>query len=225
MRPLFSLLGLGSLLLLQPMTTYAQEADCVPAEPPPDVRELIDHQATPTVRLGAGNRQSLGQLAVTGTLIPGRAADRDQETPIYGRSEAGSNMMALACQLQALYDIGGASVPSAALTEEIESRSAALAQAVGFLLDFANQATEPPVAEPVSIPEERYGELVLRIVNLYLSLVDPLTESINLESINSDVQDLETLELVRSGLTTMEALVVALPDSEFTVSQSRAPAR
>ena len=61
---------------------------------------------------------------------------------------------------------------------------------------------------------------MLRIVNLYLSLVDPLTVSIN-----SDVQDLEKLELARSGLTTMEALVVALPDSEFTISQFRAPDR
>ena len=194
----------------------------MPAEPPPE-RELIDDQLTPTATLGgggAGRRRSLDQLAATGTLIPGRAAERDRGREIYGRNQAGANMTALACQLQALYDIGGTSVLSAALTEEIESRSVALAEAVGFLLDFVNQATDPPVAEPVSIPEERYGELVLSIVNLYLSLVDPLTESIN-----SEVQDPERLEQFRSGLATIEALVVALPESEFSVSQSRVPAR
>ena len=195
----------------------------MPAEAPPDRDELIDRQSTPTAAIGggvAGRRRSFDQLAATGTLIPGRASARDQEPVIVGRNEAGSNMTALACQLQALYDIGGTSVLSATLTEEIESRSAALAEAVGFLLDFVNQATDPPVAEPVSIPEERYEDLVLRMVMLYLSLVDPLTESIN-----GEVQDPEKLEQVRSGLSTMEALVAALPESEFSISLSRAPGR
>ena len=81
-------------------------------------------------------------------------------------------------------------------------------------------SSDPPVAEPVSIPEERYEDLVLRMVMLYLSLVDPLTESIN-----GEVQDPEKLEQVRSGLSTMEALVAALPESEFSISLSRAPGR
>ena len=82
--------------------------------------------------------------------------------------------------------------------------------AVSSLLGFVNQVRSSTEAEPFSNPEERYDARTLRLVNLYLGLVDPLTRFVNGDALNA-----EDLDQVQSGLTTIEALATSLPESEF----------
>ena len=109
---------------------------------------------------------------------------------------------------------------SAALVREIETRSEIAANAAYSLLAFVSLGMEQGPVDPVDLAEESYDEIALRIVNLYLGIANPLTEFINGSDLDSEVED----EL-RLGLETMEALLLALPESEFSISLRSAPER
>jgi hypothetical protein len=139
----------------------------------------------------------ISRLSTTGTLTSSN------------RNDAQEDMREMAGQLQALYDMGGEELSGDDL-EEIEDRSEELADAVSNLLGLVNQVRRPTEAEPVSVPDEDFDRRSLRMVTLYVDLVDPLTEFVSGEQLDSD-----ELDQLRSGLMMIEALTAALPESEL----------
>jgi hypothetical protein len=142
-------------------------------------------------------RGDISRLSTTGTLSGSN------------RSDAQDDMREMAGQLQALYDMGGEELSGEDL-EEVESRAENLADAVGNLLDLVNQVSRPTETETVRVPDEDYDRRSLRMVTLYLDLVDPLTEFVGGEQLDSD-----ELNQLRSGLMMIDALTAALPESEL----------
>jgi hypothetical protein len=205
MRSINPQTALVVLLLIQPLTSYSRAGNLGPGQTPID----------PAARLGR-----LRTLASDGRLPGDRVEDLGPDAERILRSEAPDRMVELAEQLQALYDLGGSSVISAALVREIETRSEIAANAAYSLLAFVSLGMEQGPVDPVDLAEESYDEIALRIVNLYLGIANPLTEFINGSDLDSEVED----EL-RLGLETMEALLLALPESEFSISLRSAPER
>ena len=223
MRSVYVHLPLVSLLLLLPITTNAQDSDSRP-DPSTPPRESAEDRARDREfeRLDTINRESraraLSRLSSTGTLVPDRIDPSGPDLDVVSRNSARQNMMALAAEVQALYDIGGTTTLSADLGEDIESRSETAADMARELLDFVNRGIAPLPADSVSLPEDRYQARSLELVTLYMDILEPTAELIF-----TDVLDLEKLDRVRSGLATIEALAEALPDSDFDVSLTHTP--
>ena len=156
--------------------------------------------AAPRLAAAQGARnQDLARLATTGTL---RGSNQNR---------ARDSMVEMAEQLQALYDIGGATEEADDdVLEEIRERSEDLAEAIGTLLEFVTQIRGGSEDDAPRVTDESYDRRTLRMVNTYLDLVDPLREFVNGEALEG-----EALDELRSGLATIEAMTLLLPATEF----------
>ncbi len=158
----------------------------------------IPFGSVPAWPQGARNAD-LARLATTGTL---RGSNQNR---------ARDSMVELAEQLQALYDIGGASEgPDDDVVEEIRDRSEDLAEAAGTLLEFVTQIRGGSEDDAPRVPDESYDRRTLRMVNAYLDMLEPLREFVNGEALEG-----EALDQLRSGLATIEALTLLLPETDF----------
>jgi hypothetical protein len=150
--------------------------------------------------------------------VPERIDNKGPDLEMVQRNGARENLMVLARELQALYDLGGAPVTSAGMRNEIELRSEVAVDAARKLIDFINRGTDPPSTDPVRIARARYDEHVLHLATLYMSIVESISGLID-----SDVLDIRKLDDVRSGLRTIEVLTGELPQSAFVLVQPLRP--
>lgn len=186
----------------------AQEAQR-PPQPSPRREEPAPRPAPrpPEVNV-VGRSNALARLSMTGKLYAEVPEPRGPDLESVWRSRAREDLMALANGLQQLYDLGDTRERGEEFRKRVESGTGGPTQAVRRVLEFFNRGTEPPEVAPIDLPDEGFDLRVLRLVETYVSVLDPTAELIL-----GDVLDLETLDQVREGLSEIEALLLALPAS------------